>query len=89
MTGKPGPRAPYPCDHCKDPVAPFGSGPPPALAIAVARPLWVCGAPPCRAWAAARKAALIAAHDPLTPARRDPATGSSTRPPDPAQGSLI
>lgn len=80
------PRSPRPCDHCGEVVAPLGFGPPPALAIAVARPLQVCTAPACTAWALARRVALIAAHDPLAPTR--PARSAPLRP-DPAQGTLL
>lgn len=80
------------CDQCGGAVAPFGYGPPPGLGIKVARSLWVCAAPACRAWAKAKVDALAASYDPLASARAGRTASSAPKPPpaaDPSQGSLF
>lgn len=88
----------YKCDHCKDPDGVFGYAPPPGMGILVARSIWVCETEACRAWAKARRAALIAAHDPLGTARTQragraippaPAKRRAAKAQDAAQASLI
>lgn len=86
------------CDICRAEGAPFGYAPPPALRIAIRRPLYTCGAAACRDAAEAKRAALISRHDPLRrddvaapdPARApapDPA-GRRAPPRDPRQAGL-
>jgi len=85
MAAAPGPRPPLPCDFCGARIAPFGTAPPPAAGIAVRRPIWTCAA--CRPKAEARRAALIAAHDPLAKTRA--ARAPIPTPPPPGQKSLF
>lgn len=71
------------CDFCKARNAPFGYAPPPRLGVKVRRPIYTCAASECRAQAEARRAALIARHNPFERpqnAPRPPAQATAAAP---------